>query len=351
MSSSTSSSRLTPRKRALLIALMFVFALVLLEVGTREALVPVSRDLDRLGSFPGRARSLAEAPAPNSIVFIGDSVTDRVELEPIQAEWEAVTGKSLAADKFVAYNSNLASWYWMSEQYFWKPDLKPDLIVVTYYDEMGLADSRVRDVGNLARFFTDAGDRRSLFKHDLRTFRQRADYLLSSVSLAYAMRDRIRDRTIGLIPQYRGFARTTNEFNYQYEQEHAAQATADSTPTYDALRRFLTRARQEGVKVCFVAFRPRPEASPLPAYSLDPEVLDMIADAGMLHLDLRDMDELSTAMYEDAVHLNERGRPIYAKRLAQELARAMRLAQSTGPKSSYTTYSRQVSAERPPNGQ
>ncbi len=202
MSSSTSSSEMTLRGRALRIALMFVVALVLVEVGTRQALVPVSRDLDRLSSFPDRARSLAAAPAPR-IVFIGDSVTDRVELERIKAEWEAATGDSLAVDKFVAYNSNLATWYWMSEQYFWKRDLKPDLIVVTYYDEMGLADSQVLDVGNLARFFTDADDRPTLFEHDLKTFRQRADYMLSSVSLAYAMRDRIRVRTIHLIPRYK----------------------------------------------------------------------------------------------------------------------------------------------------
>ena len=328
---------------------MFVATLVLIEVGTREAVIPVSRDLDRLRSFPDRARSLAGAPDP-SIVFIGDSVTDRVELELIKAEWEAVTGGSLAADKFVTYNSNLATWYWMSEQYFWKRDLKPDLIVVTYYDEMGLADSQVRDVGNLARFFTDANDRRSLFEHDLTTFRQRADYLLSSVSLAYALRDRIRDRTIGLIPKYRQFATTTNEFNFQYEQQHASIA-ADATPTYDALRRFLTRARQEGVKVCFVAFRPRPGTAVAPAYAIDPEVVDMIADAGMVHLDLRHMGELSSAMYGDAVHLNDLGVPIYARRLAHELARALRLVHSTGPRSSYKTYARRVGADRQPNGE
>ena len=236
----------------------------------------------------------------------------------------------------MAYNSNLATWYWMSEQYFWKRDLKPDLIVVTYYEEMGLADSQVVDVGNLARFFTDANDRPSLFERDLKTFRQRADYMLSSVSLAYAMRDRIHLRTIHLIPGYRQFAQTTNEFNFQYEQEHAPMAF-DATPTYDALRRFLTRARQEGVKVCFVAFRPRPDTADSPAYPIDPKVLGMIADAGMLHLDLRHMDELSTEMYEDAVHLNEGGIPIYTRRLAHELARALRLVKSTGPKSSFKT--------------
>jgi lysophospholipase L1-like esterase len=338
---------MTLRGWALRIALMFAVALVLVEVGTRQTLVPVSRDLDRLNSFPDRARSLAAAPATR-IVFIGDSVTDRIELERIKFEWEVATGDFLTVDKFVTYNSNLATWYWMSEQYFWKRDLKPDLIVVTYYDAMGLADSQALDVGNLAQFFTDADDRPSLFEHDLRTFRQRADYMLSSVSLAYAMRNRIRDRTMNLIPRYNQFAKTNNEFNFQYKQEHAPIAV-DATPTYDALRRFLTRARQEGVKVCFVAFRPRPDTADSPAYALDPKVLGMIANAGMLHLDLRHMVELSSEMYEDAIHLNEGGMPIYAKRLAHELARGLPLVQSTGPKASYQTYSSRRRAERRPN--
>ncbi len=325
---------------------MFVAALVLMEIGTREAIVPVSRDLDRLSSFPDRARSLAKAPAPR-IAFIGDSVTDRVALELLKAEWEATTGQSLAVDKFVTYNSNLATWYWMSEQYFWKRDLKPDLIVVTYYDETGLADSQAEDIGNLARFLTDSDDRPSLFEHDLKTFRQRTDYMLSSISLAYAMRDRIRDRTIHFIPQYGPFAKTTNEFNFQYQQEHVAPIATDPAPTYEALRRFLARARQENVKVCFIAFRPRPDASGSPAYPIRAEVLDTIADAGMLHLDFRHMDELSTEMYEDSVHLNEHGMPIYAKRLAHELGQALRLVQSTAPNQPYTTYSQRVGAKQP----
>jgi len=331
MSSSTSSSETTLRWRALLIALMLVAALVLIEIATREALLPVSRDLDRLESFPVRARNLATAPAPR-IAFIGDSVTDRVQLDQIQSEWASLTGNSVAVDKFVAYNSNLATWYWISEQFFLKQHLKPDLIVVTYYDAMGLGDSEMRDVGNLARFFTDPDDRPELFAYDLRTFRQRADYLLSTVSLGYAMRDRIRDRLLNLIPQYQRFARTTNDLNFKYEQEHPVSAAEPEPMTFHALRRFVTRARQEGVRVCFVAFRPRPGTSSSPAYGIRPETLDLIAGSGMLHLDLRHMEELSTEMYEDGVHLNELGMPLYNKRLARELARVLRLEQATARK-------------------
>ena len=68
----------------------------------------------------------------------------------------------------------------------------------------------------------------------------------------------------------------------------------------------------------------------------------MVTDAGMLHLDLRHMDGFRPRCTKMAVHLNEGGMPIYTRRLAHELARALRLVKSTGPKSSYKKYSQRA---------
>jgi len=321
MSSSTSSSKVTPggRGRAVRIALMLLIALSLIEAGTREALVPTSQDLSRYRSYPGRARSLVAAPAPR-IVFIGNSVTQRVPLDVMKSEWQARTGAELSVDKFVAYYSTLTTWYWMAVHYFLKQDLKPDLIVVTYYDGNGLADSEVMEVVNLAQFFTDADDRPSLFAYDLTTLEQRADYLLSSVSQAFAARDRIRDITLNLIPGYRAFATATNSLNFQYEHRRRLGA-ANPIHTYRTLHRFVDRARREGVQVCFVAYPNRPERPGTIPYELDPEVLEAIAEAEMLHVDLRRVDGLSFTMYEDEVHLNAEGRPVYTQKFTEELAK------------------------------
>src|SRR5918993_1945593 len=117
MSSSTSSSELSPRGRALCIALMLVAAVLVLEWGTRESRMPGTSDFKRYRDFPGRAQDLVSAPGTR-IAFIGNSVTDRVQLEDLRDEWQSLTGKSLSAAKFVAYYSNLTTWYWMSDQYF-----------------------------------------------------------------------------------------------------------------------------------------------------------------------------------------------------------------------------------------
>jgi len=225
--------------------------------------------------------------------------------------------------KFVAYYSNLTTWYWMSGQYFWDQGVTPDLVVLTYYEGNGLADSEVVDVGNLALFFTDGEDRASLFRYDLKTLEQRADYVLSSASEAFAARDRIRDRTLNFVPGYRSFATETNMRNFEYERRRNLQ-TVRPTPTFHTLERFLADARRAGITLCFVAFPSRPTNGDAVSYIIEPKALEMVARAGMLHLDMRRMDELPADMYKDNVHLNARGQPIYTRRFAQELSKVWR---------------------------
>jgi hypothetical protein len=320
MSSSTSSSESSRRVRALCIALMLVAAVLLLEWATRESWMPGTSDFKRYRDFPEKARKLVSAPGTR-IAFIGNSVTDRIRVDDLSAEWRSLTGELLSAEKFVAYYSNLTTWYWMSDQYFWEPGLSPDLLVVTYYEGNGLADSDPLDVGNLALFFTDREDRPTLFKYDLKSLEQRADYLLSSKSEAFAARDRIRDRALNFLPGYRPFATTTNTLNFQYEQRQA-RGTEARRPTYKSLQRLLADARAAGVRLCFVASPSKPRGTGPVRYAIDPHSLKMIADAGMLHLDLRAIDGLSPDMYNDNVHLNPRGQPVYARRLARELNQA-----------------------------
>lgn len=310
------------RARAIRITLMIVAALLLLEWGTRESRVPGTSDLIRYRNFPEQARALVSSPA-TKIALVGNSVTDRMRQADLQHEWQSLTGAPLRAEKFIAYYSNLATWYRMSAQYFWKAGLKPDLIVVTYYEGNGLADSEVIDVGNLALFFTDGDDRASLFEYELDTPEQRADYLISSKSEAFAARDRIRDRMLNFIPGYRSFAADINARNFQLERRKA-RASPRPAPTFDALRRFLAGARQAGIEVCFVAFPSRPRNDRPVHYIIEPKAIEMIAAAGMLHLDMRVMNELSADMYKDNVHLNARGQPIYTRRFTRELHKAWR---------------------------
>jgi hypothetical protein len=295
---------------------MLAAALVLLEAVTRTVLVPVSKDLQRLETHPARARALAAAPSPR-IALVGSSTTERgVQPALLAREWQAATGRAASVDMFVADGSGVSTWYWMIGHDFWKLGLHPDLLVVTYHGD-ALTDAYPLEIGRLARHFTGAEDIRALFAHDLTTLEQRADYLLSRVSDAWSERDRIRDRTHLLIPGYRDFVRATNAVNFQREQELPEGAARKAS--YRALRRFIDRARREGVRVCFVAYPARPATPGRMPYELDPEALNEIAGAGMLHLDLRRVAGLTGEHYSDRVHLNAAGRDLYTRKLAVAL--------------------------------
>ena len=77
-------------------------------------------------------------------------------------------------EKFIAYYSNLPTWHRMSNQYFWKPELKPDLIVVTYYDGNASPTRRSWTSATSPCFLPTPEDRASLFEHELTTLEHRS---------------------------------------------------------------------------------------------------------------------------------------------------------------------------------
>jgi hypothetical protein len=310
-----------PHRRGLRIGLVIAAVLLLMELATRAGVMPGTADFDRYRAFPDEARELSAAAAPR-VAFIGNSVTDRVRRRDFADEWRRATGTEPAVAKFIAYYSNLSTWSRMYAQYFWKQGVAPDLVVITVFDGNTFRDSPPLDVGNLALFFTGPEDRESLFENEITTLAERADYLLSSVSHAFAARDRIRVRVLNLIPGYRPFATENNALNFEYARRlAAAHPEPAAPPTFDGLAALLDHAREAGVTVCFVAFPMRPEPGGRRSYIISPTAIDMIHDAGMLFLDMRDSPWLTADMYSDNVHLNAKGQPIYTRMLARELSR------------------------------
>jgi hypothetical protein len=296
-------------------------ALLLMEVITRAGLMPGTADFDRYRAFPGDARKLASAPAPR-VAFIGNSVTDRVVTPIFADEWRESVGVQPTVGKFIAYYSNLSTWSRMYAQYFWKQGIAPDLVVITVFEGNTFRDSAPLDVGNLALFFTGPEDRTSLFANEVTTLAQRADYLLSSISHAFAARDRISVRVLNMIPGYRPFATENNALNFEYARRQAdPRREAAAEPKFHGLAALLDHAREAGATIAFVAFPMRPESDGRRSYIIAPTARDMIHDAGMLFLDMRDSPWLTADMYSDNVHLNARGQPIYTRMLARELSR------------------------------
>lgn len=316
MSSSTSNSRRGLKVVALLALLFFA-----LEGVTRVGLFRASKDLRRFATYPARARALGRAPGKR-IAFIGNSLTERgIDLELFARELSPAVGP-VSDEMFVADGSHINTWYWIVERELWKQAIKPDLLILNFY-ENGLEDGKRLEIGRLAQFFTTAADWPALFRYDVTTLESRVDFLLSSFWATFAVRDRIKERVLDFIPGYQPYTEQANALNFENEK-HAKSAPVAAPPvTREALRRFVARAREHGVTVLFVAFPSlkHDPAAELP-YDVPDETRQIIAGAGMLYLDLRKLPELDPKThYADDIHLNEAGRAIYTRRLAAEVPR------------------------------
>ncbi len=313
MSSSTSSSDRARRRVAICLCLFFAA----LEAVTRLWLIPGSKDLRRMADFPARARALV-ASAPTTVAVLGDSTADLgVDPRLLASALEEATGREIEAGMFPADGATASVIRAVAEAEFFKPGLRPTLIVIGYHED-ALDDGTRFDVGRSARFLVEPGDWPEVFRLDVPGLEQRADLVTSSFWATFAARDRIQERVLASIPGYKTWVGNINGANFD---ELRAESPGHRETRHEVLRRFVERARDRGVRLCFVAFPILDRAGGRPRiYDLPAEVPEIVREGGMLFIDLRFVEGLQPRHYRDHLHLNELGRPILTRRLARDLA-------------------------------
>lgn len=310
MSLFTSDSR-RRRVGTLAIAVMALSAVAGLELFTRTALIPASKDLSRLAQYPARARALC-ATTGRRVAFVGNSLTD-AGVDPTL--FGRLMGDDVTADKFVVDGSSINTWIWVIERQFWKQAITPDLIIVNF-NRNNLEDGRGLELGRLALFFTDHRDWLDLFRYDITSLEERTDFLIANVWATYAVRDRIKERTLQLIPGYRRYRQAQNRANFRAEQ---LQRRSDPDPrALETLKRLLAKAQTQRTRLLFTPFpSARGPGPPLP-YEVAAQTRRVITDAGMLYVDARRLVELERRHYqEDGIHLASEGQALYTRHLAE----------------------------------
>jgi hypothetical protein len=288
-----------------------VASLLALEAMTRTKLFHASKDLSRFTTYPARARALCKAEG-RRVAFVGNSATERgVDLK----EFARLTGT--VADEFVADATHVNSWIWMIQAEFWNQGISPDVIVLSFYGK-GLDDGNSIELGRLAQFFTTRRDWGDLFRNDVTAFDDRVDFTVSAMWATYAMRDRIKERMLDLLPGYVPYVQLQNSVLRAHDRKVVAHA-----PTRTTLARLLERAREHGTHLLFVAF-PELRDVEAPPREVPEEVRRMIADAGMDYLDLRGVPGLTEAHYADTIHLKPEGRALYTRYLAERAGPLLR---------------------------
>lgn len=325
MSSSTSNSDSLvagrPWRWQVPLALLLIFGA--LEIFTRTRLFNSSKDFRRFAGYPEKARHLEQRDGVR-LALMGNSATDRgVDLPTLQNTF-AAAGAHVSADLFVADQSRINTWQFMLQKYFVTPGIRPDWVVVTFYED-DLQDGNTVEIGRLAQFFTSVRDWPSVFSVDLPDWSQRIEFMLGSFWATFAASERIRERTLeALIPDFRPYTEAANTAIYEHNHRRArvtaaSASTAARAHSLRALQRLLRTGADAGIRLAFVAYPTRTDSGRA-QYVLAPETLQVLKDAGAPFFDLRRVDGLEgDAMYDDEVHLSAAGRIPYSKALATAL--------------------------------
>jgi hypothetical protein len=311
MNSSTSSSnRFAGRRFFVRAALTLLVLVVLLELYTRWFVAARSEDYAQFREYPRLAAELT-AQSGLRVAFLGNSATQEgLNSTLFETTLHNPSRQPVHAERFLADASEIHTWYYMTKRSFWEPGKNPDWLVVTFFRN-GLEDIQEVDLGRLARAFTSSADWDEVFALDLPTLSSRTEYLMSSGWATYAVRDRYRKRVLtALVPNYMSYVHESNAVQLRRQKGDSA------APTYQALDRFLEKARKHEMKVCFVAF-PLRRVEGESCYPLVPQAEQRIRVAGMEFLDLRRTPGLLPEHYRDEIHLVRPGAEIYTRHFAR----------------------------------
>ncbi len=286
-----------------------VAGLVVGELGLRSFGHKLSYDVSHLQSFNEVASHFGDAESGEvEVLFLGNSMTrygvnTEVFDETVHEYWDG----SLEVSKLNPDNTALADWAVVYDNFFYKHDRAPDLLVIGF-EGNHLADKPSNHRNRLAYYYFDE-DLTSLRQYDLRSLEELAQFEAAHYSSLLANRDRVQTRVLdAAIPQYRDGIQELNR-----RQKVQACLRADQ-PTYERLAGLLKHLEQQQVNLAVVAM------PVVQQYEIDSELLELLAKHSVFFMDCRHITGITNEMIPDGVHLNPQAAVIYSQHLARELA-------------------------------
>lgn len=290
---------------------MVVATLVLFEVGVRVLKDRLSLDAAYIETLPAKAEALDREPGCR-VLFLGNSLT-RVGVEPdrFTAAVSAAGVDGVSAAVVHQSDSRIVEWYRMFDRYYAKEGVVPDAVVLGYaHAQIQDTPLRSEEIQRLGLYYTSVSDIEDVFEHDLTGFDERAEFLLSKVSVSYAFRDKVA-RGVGraLIP---GYNRALLWLNRKQRQE-LVRASGGTASEYSRLERFIRKAREQGTEVAVVAM-------PLDGQEVTVEAASAATErAGGTFLDAQGVEVFTDGDFADDVHLSPEGAAKYSDYIGAEL--------------------------------
>ncbi len=272
--------------------------LLVFEVGIRVSEPRLSKDLEMIRTFPAIAASLDSSQAEGRfrVLFLGNSLLrEGVNAGIMADEISQNSGEPGFVIKALADGTELVEWYYEFKNCFANSGHVPDVLVLGFEGDDGshLSDARNTDPAALGHLFCEFSNVPEVMQYKLTDHRDRMDFLLGSVSAAYANREPVQRRLLdAVIPNYQN---TPNRMNDAMKE---CQSATPPKPTHERLARLIEVANGHNVQVVFVAI-------PVPnEYVVDPGLLEFASKREIPLIDARHIDGVQAEMFPDGLHMN-----------------------------------------------
>jgi hypothetical protein len=290
---------------------LVALALLTCELGLRIFAARLSLDLQHIQEIPQIINTLSNSRHP-TLLFLGNSLTRRAVIPDVLTEQLSAHGFSnVHIAKIHPDDTNIADWYYLYERYVRAAGGAPNDLLVGFAEGQ-LNDSQILHINLLGGSLAGLGAVSEVFHYDVKDFNNRIDYLLASLSCAYANRDRVRTQLFGaIIPYYKTSAQVMNN---SVKVQHGSSGNGASWH-YQRLTRFLQLTEGGPTHVIFIAI-------PLPtllSYPVDPSLQSVLKANGSRLIDLRQIEGLTDSDYLDGYHLSPLGGAIFTRALSQKL--------------------------------
>jgi hypothetical protein len=298
-------------RRGLWLALALAALLGVAEGGVRLVLGYVSQDLRHIGEIPRIAERLGEASGLR-VLFLGNSLT-RTDIDPAVFEQTlaGLHGGRVASDRVHPDDTKIGEWYYTLKNYFIRAGHAPDVVV------LGFVGRQVEDFGaiepsRLATSYGGLGHAGEFFREDIPDFGGRVEFLLSSFSVAFAQREKVKNRLLAaVVPYYDESATRVNRTLQKNGKE------GGTTRTYRRLEKLVDMAAGSGVHLVLISM-PQPEP-----YPVDEDIFPRLRAKGMTYIDCRTIEGLRAEHFPDGYHLRAEGARIFSRELAHRMAGVM----------------------------
>ena len=296
------------------------FVLVVLvgcEIVVRLIEQSFSFNIRHIRSISSLADRIKQQPGV-SVLFMGNSlISYGLDSIILRDEMRAKGVGPLYFERVAPDASSIREWRYAFKHFFLDREHIPDILVVSFAAGH-LEDQQKIRPSDLAAFYTSLHDIPRIFAEDIRSFGDRAEFLLASFFRLFAYREAISKRLLDIVvPNYRS---TLIQINAKLRTDFSHERV----PTYRTLERFSSDCLGRGVRLILVAM---PLQYP---YQLDPHLLGKIRELGLTFLDVRHVEGLTASRFVDQMHMDHAGAVLYTRTLAGLLADSLNAVRQAG---------------------